>query len=675
MKPAIKPLFFIWIIFPVCLFSGSTYWGATGIIRIPTARVIEDGDLRFTFSHSYPYRNYGVTFGFLPFLELNGRITEFRNQKLEDEVWEGYGYTKDKAADFKLLLLKEGKLLPAVSIGVQDIQGTQRFFSEYVVASKTIGKFDFTAGYGGNLFGDIFREENTDVRELDGFFSGVEWKIKDNLSLLFEYDPTTRLSGDTNEISSHYNYGVRWEPNQWVSVGYSYQRGDTHSFLITFTYPFGKILAPQKPDEPFYGPVDWTPLQQTLAIKPLSETLQGIQNYIVEAGFKDVEVAFSGDVKSLYIDFENKRYLSHNKAAGRILRIAVARAPSDVAYIYLTLRQQGIAMVEIKVPRADYIDYLNGIIDDKEILSKIVISSRISEKDIWWDMKNTLPKKRDIAFESKFVPIKLDSFLNDPTGFFHFRVGPGLFLHAYPAKGLIVESYIKFPFYSDVETNQPPISDSPVRSDVYEYLDNTGISIENLMVNQFLQLGPNKYLKLGGGLMELQYAGLTAERLKIFKDGRIAFGPEVIWAKKRDPDNTFGLQGEVVFSPFWNLYVYVPELNTTLSAKLGRFLAGDEGVRMEVSREVRGGRIFLWYTKTDTSDFTGENRNYCDKGVGFAIPIRVFEKSDRQGHYSMALSPWSRDTGQTVNQPYSLFDFIRQFTPIYIQNHWQEITE
>jgi len=666
-------------ILPFCTYAGPNYWGGTGLLRIPTARLIADGDLRFTVSDSYPYRNYAVTFGFLPFLELNGRIIEMRDEKATGPVWGGYGYHKDKAADFKMLLFKESSLFPAVVFGVNDFHGAdkhQHFFNEYIVLSKQVGNFDITIGYGANMFGSLFREKSTDMRELDGLFAGTEWKVQDNLSLLLEYDPAKKLAMGRGDISSNYNYGIRWQPWQWLSCGYSYQRGEEHSFIISITYPFGKTLAPKKPDYPFYGPLDWTPLRGTLSRRPLSERLLTIHDYLEEEGFKDAQVSISADMRTLYISFENRQYLSHNKAAGRVLRIAAAQSPSDVENICLTLKQQGIPMVEITVFKADYIDYLNENISGEEMKVKTKISSEISGKFYWrYSGDGKIPKQRS-SFSYKFEPVILETFLNDPSGFFKFRVGPAVSLKQQLAKGLSVESHIKFPLYSNVETNQDPISDSPVRSDVTDYLGSTGPAVETLFVNRFLRLGTNNYLKLTGGYMEMQYAGITAEYLRTFKQGRFALGHEITWSKKRAPGSVFGLHEQSgTVTGLFNAYLYAPELDTVFSANAGKFLAGDRGVKLQVTRDIRGGKIFLWYTKTDTSGLTGENRGYSDKGVGFAIPVRVFSDSDVHGHYPLVFTPWSRDTGQSVKQPYSLYDFMREFTPSYILNNWKEFKE
>ncbi len=657
------------------IYAGPNYLGSTGLLRTPDARLIEDGDLRFTLSQTYPYRTYSATFGFFPFLELNGRLTEILDEKSTDPVWEDYGHNKDKAFDFKVLLFKETDFFPALAVGVQDAHGTQLFFAEYAAASKKIGNLDFTIGYGGNLFGNLFKEDDTEVRGLDGIFGGVEWKIRENLSFLLEYDPTEESATGSGKGSSHLNYGMCWKPWRWLSCNYSYQYGEEHSFLVSITYPFGRTLAPQKPDEPFYGPVDWTSLRETLDETPLAERILSIQRYIAEEGFPDAHASISADMKTLYISFENKRYLSHGKAAGRVLRVAAAQTPSDVENICVTLKQQGIPMAEIKVSRADYINYLNGDISEEEIMAKTEIRTEISTKFVWWDGEYSVQKQHP-SFSFKLEPLVLETFLNDPSGFFKFRAGPAVKISKQLSQGFSVGSFIKFPLYSNVETNQEPISDRPVRSDAAEYLARTGICVENLFINRFFRHNSRGYLKLGGGWLETQYAGLTAEYLLLFRQGRFALGHELTWAKKRDPDSLLGLKDEPpALTRFLNLYMYAPELDATLSVKLGTFLGGDSGARLELSRDIRGGRVFLWYTKTDTSGFEGDNKGYSDKGIGIVIPVRVFENSDVPGHQRLAIAPWSRDTGQPVSQPYGLFDFVREFTPAYIFRHWNELKE
>lgn len=665
------------LLFPTILHSGGTYWGTSGLIRVPNGRVIEDGNLRLTFSQSYPYRNLSATFGFFPFLELNGRITEVLSRELNVPGWKEYGNYKDKSADFKLLLFKERKFLPSLSIGAQDFHGTQLFYNEYVVASKKFKDLDFTMGYGGNLFGSLFREEDTEVRELNGIFGGVEWEVKPNLSFLVEYDPTKKLARvDGTEIESHYNIGLRWKPFRWLNTGYSFQRGKEHSFSMAFIYPFGKSFIPQKSDEPFYGPVNHTPLISSLLKAGITSRLVKIRNYLDEEGFSNVEVTLSDDLKQLYVEYENKKYLSQVKALGRVLRVIAAQSPSDIELIHIIVKSEGIPMLEISLSPEDLINCLNREISFKEMLERSKITSIVSRYGSeHWDGDITVGEKEKPLFSYQFKPFEIESYLNDPSGFFKARIGPTLLLKEEFGKGLSIETSLRFPFYSNVGTNLAPISSEPIRSDIVDYLSGTGMFVENLFLNKFFRLGDNTFYRITAGYLELQFAGISTEYLRIFKGGRFALGTELTYARKRDPDSLFGLKDFSAVTPLLNGYVYVPEMDTTLQASAGRFLAGDKGVRFQITRHLRGGSVFLWYTKTDTTKFAGPNKDYSDKGIGFVLPIRVFKNYDCQGSYAYSLSPWSRDVGQEVSQVYGLYDFIREFTPLSITSHWKEIIE
>jgi len=672
---------FVLLIFFCCtsylLYAEGCYWGTTGLIRIPNGRIIEDGNLRLTVSHSYPYRSYAVTFGFFPFLELNGRITELLDQKTQGSGWKDYGYYKDKAADFKLLLIDEQKWIPSISMGVQDFHGTQLFFNEYVAASKKIGNLDLTMGYGGNLFGSIFKETDTEIRELDGLFGGMEWKIKPNLSLVCEYDPTERLAlKSKEEIDSHYNVGFRWNPFKWLSLSYAFQKGNEHSVCLAVTYPFGVPLVDQGTDEPFYGPVNRSPLDLFMPNANISVRLGQIRDYLADEGFTNIKVALSEDKKQMYVEYENIKYLSQVKGLGRVLRIAVAQSPANIEKLHIIVKSHDIPMTEISLYPDDFIDFLNGEISSEEILSKMEIDSVIGKYN---NARNEnviyASSEESSSFSYSIKPIDVESYWNDPSGFYKARVGPTISLGKDFGNGLSASSYVKFPFFSNIETDLPPISDEPIRSDIVNYLEDTGVIVEDILLNKFSRVGSTGFCKLTAGYLELQFAGISAEYLKTFKNGRFGLGSEITWAQKRDFDSILGLKDFDNITPFINGYIYIPRLDATVQASVGKFLADDTGIKLQVTRYIRGGNIFIWYTKTDTSDFSGPNRDYSDKGVGFSLPIRIFKNHDQQGFYNYAISPWSRDVGQQVGQAYNLYDFVFEFTPAYFISHWQEIIE
>ena len=107
------------------------------------------------------------------------------------------------------------------------------------------------------------------------------------------------------------------------------------------------------------------------------------------------------------------------------------------------------------------------------------------------------------------------------------------------------------------------------------------------------------------------------------------------------------------------------ELDAILAtARAGRFLAGDDGIRYELKRRFRSGvEVGAWYTLTDGHDITGPGSPgapYRDKGVFVAIPLSSMLTADTRQSARIALSPWSRDVGQMVTPPDDLYQSLEQ---------------
>jgi len=138
-------------------FNNVANWLGTGLLEIPTARVLDDGVIRVSVAQALPYRWYGGGMGVFPGFELTGSLTEITN--VPSDLGPDYGSNKDKAFDIKYQVIPESKWLPAVALGYHDLFGTQLFEAQFIVLSRQIFPFDFTLGYG--------------TKRLDGLFAGV----------------------------------------------------------------------------------------------------------------------------------------------------------------------------------------------------------------------------------------------------------------------------------------------------------------------------------------------------------------------------------------------------------------------------------------------------------------------------------------------------------------------
>src|SRR3989338_11298232 len=78
-------------------FTYPSNWGGTGLMEIPTARVMKENSFRIGISQIEPYRYYYGAISPLKRLEIDGRITEILGTKITSPGWQGYGNEKDKS--------------------------------------------------------------------------------------------------------------------------------------------------------------------------------------------------------------------------------------------------------------------------------------------------------------------------------------------------------------------------------------------------------------------------------------------------------------------------------------------------------------------------------------------------------------------------------------------------
>jgi len=258
----------------------------------------------------------------------------------------------------------------------------------------------------------------------------------------------------------------------------------------------------------------------------------------------------------------------------------------------------------------------------------------------------------------------IETFLNDRSGYFKYRLGLSGWLTAHPWTGgsaiLGLEGYP----VNTVSTAFAPLS-IPVRSDIADYKKEK-IALGRLMFEQILKTQDPLYGRFSAGLLEVEYAGIDGEVAMPLFRGRILAGVSGSAVRKRDPQDPFKLKGDGRFhTAFFNARLHLPERDVTVDVKAGRFLAGDKGAKVTLSKFINGVVLSAWYSFTDTAIFSDPyNRGYHEKGISVDIPIRLFNGHDSKTVYRYALSPWTRDVAQDVDHYRTLFDFIGRNTGV-----------
>jgi hypothetical protein len=633
-------------------------------MEIPTARIMKENTYRLGAAEVFPYRYYYGALGLLPGLEIDGRVTEHIGITA---FGDSYGWNKDKAFDIKYRFLPETKYLPALALGIMDPQGTRLYPSQYLVASKQIYPFDFTIGLGNGRFGkrpleasnegikaEIFTDPKQWLKDSQIFWS-IQFSPSDKYSLMMEYSPIKfhkQLSDPVQKryfdkpVPSKFNFGFRWRPLKWAEIDATYQRGEQFGINLSTLFEIGQPLIP------IYD----TPYSEKASDKgyPVESRLI---NALFASGFSNIQIKVN--VNDIWIEAQNNKYFYVTKAVEVMLKLVHEIAPAHIENIHITMNSNGIPMFEFRAIRADIRDWQIEKLTTNEFIYLSKFDSSVTEGP------DTRMFHQDF-FDYGIKP-SLESYLNDPTGFYKYRFGLAAWGSYHPWMGSTFLAQPEWYPSNNISTRTPPLID-PVRSDAVLYKEKN-IALARLMFDQVGKTSNEIYGRISAGYLELQYAGLYGELATSLVNGRILLGVGGSAVRKRDPDNVFKLSDDftqIYKSAFFNSRLNVPEYEVAFDVKAGRFLGGDKGAKFTVSKFINGVTISAWYSVTDTSGFKDpENRGYHDKGIAVVIPIRLFKGTDSKTSYSYVLSPWTRDVAQDVNQFESLFDFIGRNIKIF----------
>lgn len=245
-------------------------YGGVGLLDMRNARFMPDGYLSITGSVRQPDDRIALTFQALPWLEATFRYTiNYALAPLDQRA------LYDRSFDLKFRLFTETEYTPQIALGFQDVIGTGVYSAEYLVASKYVGPFDFTAGLGwgrlasrpafSNPFGlldaafyyrpsfsgeggaptlDYFRGPNV------GVFGGIEYQTpipKLTLKLEYSSDAYTEESErqNTNYAKIPLNVGLSYRFWSNVDVGVAFMGGRELDINASMA------LDPSKPNFPW----------------------------------------------------------------------------------------------------------------------------------------------------------------------------------------------------------------------------------------------------------------------------------------------------------------------------------------------------------------------------------------------------------------------------------------
>ncbi|MGE5188924.1 MAG: YjbH domain-containing protein, partial [Gemmatimonadota bacterium] len=452
-------------------------------------------------------------------------------------------------------------------------------------------------------------------------------------------------------VPSKFNVGLRWRPVRWAEIGVSYQRGHEVGVGISTTFDAGKPFVPIY-DAPWReAPAD--------RARPLEDRIAA---GLAASGFSDIGVA--SDDFTLRVEAQNDRYFFAPRAVEEVVSVLARTGTGRAEYVRVVLKDNGIPLAEFVTTAAAIADLAAGTTS----LSRLFEVGAFRTDGTGPAVADTVRRKR-FAYG---VKPSVDTFLNDPARFFSYRAGATGSLEAFTWRGARIVAGVEAYPLNNVSTLNAPLS-IPVRSDIALY-KKEGAALSRLFFEQVGKGERSVLGKLSAGYLETMYAGLDAEAAVPLWDGRIFLGAAGSYVRKRAPDSPFRLLHAEYHTMFLAARLNIVEWNVQADVKAGRFLAGDRGASLMLSKFVNGFVLSAWYTATDTSVFSDPfNRGYRDKGILLTIPLRMFIGRDSKTVYRYRLSAWTRDAGQDIDRERPLFDLIGRNTPLHLDRDWRAL--
>jgi membrane-associated phospholipid phosphatase len=364
----------------------------------------------------------------------------------------------------------------------------------------------------------------------------------------------------------------------------------------------------------------------------------------------------------------------------------LAYAPLDTRSIVVTYtrQEQPIATYEF-VDMHALADYFSGLIGRDRFLETTRIDySTLADKIA--DEQGMLATVRDdgspsvkvghegeaVQFVSedsetnrfKLAP-KVSFFFNDPSGALRYELWAAANYDRRIGQGLYLNSDLKATVLENVSgVTQASNSLLPhVRTDIAEYKRGGRFKLNKLMLNQYLMPSERVFVRVSGGFYEEMFRGFGGQALYLPKDSRWATDLSVDALQQRGYKGWFDKRDYQTVTALGALHYRLP-YDTTVTARAGRFLARDNGVRLEFKRRFPSGvEIGAWYSHTSGKDITSPgtpSNPYHDKGVFMSVPLNIMLLADTQANAGMSLSPWTRDVGQIVQSPGDLYEMVEQ---------------
>lgn len=677
--------------------------GQTGLINIPSAELHDQQSIYFTFN-----RSEFIKLGTLTVTPFDWMEASYFYYRPDDLLWGSQkGLYLDKGFNVKFSYKPLSRRYPRIAIGLDDFAGTGQFSREYVVSTFDFNNYKVTTGIGwGKFVGDssisnpfkfidervIYRKpESSNLGQYGNpsydlwfrgdaiFFGGIEAKLNKlkNLSLKIETNPFDYLKyaccgeGTTSESlklrkkESDFNFGLSYKLKNFGNVDLSYIKGNTWNISFSIGFSSKRPLRKKNKFTPVIQDKNFNQRKKENEFYlDLLNNLAKNDIYLQSANITNKNIDLTIDAEKL---FNPIIYSSRAAYIAKEVLIANNLTASKINVSNLTRGALTNSITYRAIDLDLYDRYPNVLV---KRYSKVSNPENKNFLDHEFQPKVIYP-----IFRNQILP-DIRTHVGSPQRFMYLGFGIKIETEVQLNRNIVVNSSIGRAFNNNFNDKvSDPNSVLPhVRTEILDYLQQSSedFYINNLGVEAIWSPYSDVWTKLSFGYLEQMYAGVAGEVLYKPFFSNLAVGIEINSVKKRFYDQKFKFLDYETVTSHLNFSYYEPSTNILAKLSIGKYLAGDKGFTLDISRRMPSGwqaGFFFSRTNVSAEDF-GEGS--FDKGFYFNVPLNIFTKDYSKDFNGFRLRTMTRDGGQKLELRNRLSDSFYGSTFDEISENWND---
>lgn len=661
--------------------SLNTY-GNTGLIDMPSAHHMPDGEVAFTYGLVGNSSRATVSFQIAPRVEGSIRYSNIDGWSASDLD------RNDRQFDFKINLLDETTAPFSLAIGARDFLGSAVYSSEYIVASKAVSDgLRFTGGIGWGRLGSSRAFENPFVgtrpnapgsdEQINagnffkgsdvGLFGGVEWQPKGSpWRLKAEYSSDEYVEETASGQFSRnngFNFGVERQFGKGLDAGVYWMGGKEIGLRVSFS---ADPRIPRTPPDLINGPPPFTARPSDAKGGTGWTENQALKDQLMTAlapAFEAEGLAVKSatlNANSVAFLVENTRHDRPAKAIGRTARLLTTGMPPSVETFDITLMENNLPTATVVVNRSD----MEQLVDTHEAVPESwerfsIENATISDASTWDAPAEGLsysigPK---VPFSLIGGSFNFDLVLEAEAS---YQVSRDISFNGEMSQSLLGG-------FQDGTSMAGPLPQ--VRSNFSDYQSDTPV-LDRLTADYVTKVGENFYTRASLGYLDRMFGGVSGELLWKDVNSPIAYGLEVNYAQQRDPNSLLGFDNYETVSGHGSIYWDTGWNGLYAQLDAGRYLAGDWGATVTLSRRFENGWEVAGYVTETNADTSGSTTGSFDKGVRLTIPLGWTVPYPTRQTLTVPFSDLARDDGARLDISNRLYPLVRSVDRNRLGENW-----